>query len=230
MSPLIIALDINTKDKLHKIVEECSNESVVFKVGMELYYSLGEYALEYLSEKKKDIFLDLKLHDIPTTVNKAINSLMRFNIKIINVHALGGREMLLAARAAVTKTDVKLIAVTHLTSLDDSQIQNEIGINKSLLQSTMDLAKLAFDCKLDGVVCSAHEVAQIKQHICEDFICITPGIRFSSDTNSDQKRVMTPANAIRNKSDYLVMGRSITQSSSIKESLKKAIKEINENR
>ncbi len=230
MSPLIIALDINSKEKLHKIVDECSDEDVVFKVGMELYYSLGEYALEYLSQKKKDIFLDLKLHDIPTTVNKAIESLMRFNIKIINVHALGGREMLLAARAAVTKSDVKLIAVTHLTSLDESQIQSEIGINKSLLQSTLDLANLAFECKLDGVVCSAHEAALIKQHISEKFICITPGIRFGDDTSSDQKRVMTPANAIRNKSDYLVMGRSITQSSSIKGSLRRAIKEINESR
>ena len=229
MSPLIIALDINTKEELHHIVDECSNENIAFKVGMELYYSLGEYALEYLSAKKKDIFLDLKLHDIPTTVSKAIQSLMRFRIKIINVHALGGKNMLLAARSAITSSDIKLIAVTHLTSLDESQIKKEIGINKSLLQSTLDLAKLAYECKLDGVVCSAHEAAQIKKSTSDDFICVTPGIRFSDDKNNDQKRVMTPANAIKNKSDYLVMGRSITQSSSIKESVKKAIEEINEN-
>ena len=207
----VIALDFPSfeavKDFLALFPAE---ESLYLKVGMELYYATGPEIVSYLKGLGHSVFLDLKLHDIPNTVKSAMKVLSQLGVDMTNVHAAGGVEMMKAAREGLG-SQAKLIAVTQLTSTSEAQMQEFQNIKTSLQESVIHYAKKTAEAGLDGVVCSAQEVQVIKNATDPDFICLTPGIRPAGAAVGDQKRVMTPADAYQIGSDYIVVGRPITQ-------------------
>ncbi|HFU4377888.1 TPA: orotidine-5'-phosphate decarboxylase [Streptococcus suis] len=207
----IIALDFASKGEVQSFLEQFpAHEKLYVKVGMELYYAEGPSIISYLKDCGHSIFLDLKLHDIPNTVESAMRVLAKLGVDMTNVHAAGGVEMMKAARRGLG-ADAVLIAVTQLTSTSEEQMRTDQNIQTSLQDAVVRYAQKAAQADLDGVVCSAHEVALIKGATRSDFVCLTPGIRPAGDDLGDQKRVMTPAEAARIGSDYIVVGRPITR-------------------
>lgn len=207
----IIALDFASKGEVQSFLEQFpAHEKLYVKVGMELYYAEGPSIISYLKDCGHSIFLDLKLHDIPNTVESAMRVLAKLGVDMTNVHAAGGVEMMKAARRGLG-ADAVLIAVTQLTSTSEEQMRSDQNIQTSLQDAVVHYAQKAAQAGLDGVVCSAHEVALIKGATRSDFVCLTPGIRPAGDDLGDQKRVMTPAEAARIGSDYIVVGRPITR-------------------
>ena len=207
----VIALDFPSFEAVKEFLSLFPvEESLYLKVGMELYYAEGPGVVRYLKSLGHSVFLDLKLHDIPNTVKSAMKVLSQLGVDMTNVHAAGGVEMMRAAREGLG-TQAKLIAVTQLTSTSESQMQDFQNIQTSLQESVIHYAKKTAEAGLDGVVCSAQEVQLIKQATNPDFICLTPGIRPAGAAVGDQKRVMTPADAYQIGSDYIVVGRPITQ-------------------
>ena len=186
------------------------------KIGMELFYAEGPEMIRQLKARGHKVFLDLKLHDIPNTVKKAMQVIGAYGVDMVNVHAAGGVSMMKAAKeglmlgAARYADKPKLIAVTQLTSTDSETLHNELLIDKPMDEVVKQYAMNAKKAGLDGVVCSAYEAAEIHEACGADFITVTPGIRFVDNTNDDQKRVMTPAQAKLAGSDYIVVGRPIT--------------------
>lgn len=186
------------------------------KIGMELFYAEGPVMIKQLKERGHKVFLDLKLHDIPNTVRKSMQVLGEYGVDMVNVHAAGGIEMMRAAKeglmlgAARFAEKPKLIAVTQLTSTDEQTLHNELLIDKPMKEVVKQYALNAKEAGLDGVVCSAHEAAEIHKVCGEDFLTVTPGIRFAESASDDQKRVMSPAQAKDAGSDYIVVGRPIT--------------------
>ncbi|KHD86194.1 orotidine-5'-phosphate decarboxylase [Heyndrickxia ginsengihumi] len=213
----IIALDFSSWPEAKRFLSLFDSESLYVKVGMELFYQTGPKVIEELKEMGHDIFLDLKLHDIPNTVHKAMKGLAQLDVNMVNVHAAGGLEMMEAAVSGLNegtkqgKERPLIIAVTQLTSTSEEQMQKEQGIKGSLKDSVLRYAALAHQAGLDGVVCSALEACEIRNHIGSQFLSITPGIRFAGDELSDQKRVVTPALAKEYGSSAIVVGRSITK-------------------
>lgn len=211
-NPLIVALDFpNSQQALH-FVEQLNPQQCRLKVGFELFISAGPKFIEKLHHKGFGVFLDLKLHDIPNTVAAACRAAARLGVWMLNVHASGGMDMLKAAKNALASVEnpPKLIAVTVLTSLTDDNLL-EIGIQRKLSEQVIRLARLADVAGLDGVVCSAHEAAWLRQNLGDEFLLVTPGIRLRDGEVHDQKRVMTPVEALRLGANYLVIGRAITQ-------------------
>ena len=207
----VIALDFPGFEEVKEFLALFpEDESLYVKVGMELYYAAGPEVVRYIKDKGHAVFLDLKLHDIPNTVESAMRVLRGLGVDMTNVHAAGGVEMMQAARRGLGD-EAKLIAVTQLTSTSEEQMQAWQNIQSSLQDSVVNYAKWTKDAGLDGVVCSAHEVALIKEATDADFITLTPGIRPEGAAVGDQKRVMTPAAAREIGSDYIVVGRPITQ-------------------
>ena len=207
----VIALDFPSFEAVKEFLSLFpAEESLYLKVGMELYYAEGPGVVRYLKSLGHSVFLDLKLHDIPNTVKSAMKVLSQLGVDMTNVHAAGGVEMMKAAREGLG-TQAKLIAVTQLTSTSERQMQDFQNIQTSLQESVIHYAKKTAEAGLDGVVCSAQEVQLIKQATNPDFICLTPGIRPAGAAVEDQKRVMTPADAYQIGSDYIVVGRPITQ-------------------
>ncbi|CKH81663.1 orotidine-5-phosphate decarboxylase [Streptococcus pneumoniae] len=207
----IIALDFPSFESVKEFLALFpAEESLYLKVGMELYYAAGPKIVSYLKALGHSVFLDLKLHDIPNTVKSAMKILSQLGVDMTNVHAAGGVEMMKAAREGLG-SQAKLIAVTQLTSTSEAQMQEFQNIQTSLQESVIHYAKKTAEADLDGVVCSAQEVQVIKQATNPDFICLTPGIRPAGAAVGDQKRVMTPADAYQIGSDYIVVGRPITQ-------------------
>ena len=210
-SDVIVALDFkNLEETLAFLAPFSGHDQLYLKVGMELYLQNGPQVLSALKERGHRIFLDLKLHDIPNTVKSAMKVLSQLGVDMTNVHAAGGVEMMKAAREGLG-TQAKLIAVTQLTSTSEAQMREFQNIQTSLQESVIHYAKKTAEAGLDGVVCSAQEVQLIKQATNPDFICLTPGIRPQGAAVGDQKRVMTPADAYQIGSDYIVVGRPITQ-------------------
>lgn len=206
----IIALDFASKGEVQSFLEQFpAHEKLYVKVGMELYYAEGPSIISYLKDCGHSIFLDLKLHDIPNTVESAMRVLAKLGVDMTNVHAAGGVEMMKAARRGLG-SDAVLIAVTQLTSTSEEQMRSDQNIQTSLQNAVVHYAQKAAQAGLDGVVCSAHEVSLIKAATSSDFVCLTPGIRPAGGEVGDQKRVMTPAEAARIGSDYIVVGRPIT--------------------
>ena len=207
----VIALDFPsfqaTKEFLALFPAE---EKLYVKVGMEIYYAVGPEIVRYLKSLGHSVFLDLKLHDIPNTVKSAMKVLSELGVDMTNVHAAGGVEMMKSAREGLGN-QAKLIAVTQLTSTSEEQMRDFQNIQTSLQESVIHYAKKTAEAGLDGVVCSAQEVKLIKEATSKDFICLTPGIRPAGAAVGDQKRVMTPADAYHIGSDYIVVGRPITQ-------------------
>lgn len=207
----VIALDFPSFEAVKEFLALFpAEESLYLKVGMELYYATGPEIVSYLKGLGHSVFLDLKLHDIPNTVKSAMKILSQLGVDMTNVHAAGGVEMMKAAREGLG-TQAKLIAVTQLTSTSEAQMQEFQNIQTSLQESVIHYAKKTAEAGLDGVVCSAQEVELIKQATNPEFICLTPGIRPAGADVEDQKRVMTPADAYQIGSDYIVVGRPITQ-------------------
>ncbi len=210
-SRVIVALDYADAKSALTLVDRLEPSACKLKVGKELFTAAGPPFVATVAQRGFDIFLDLKFHDIPNTVAQACKAAARLGVWMINVHALGGRAMMNAAREAIESAQQKpkLIAVTVLTSIGDRDLR-EIGIDASLPDEVMKLAMLAGDCGLDGVVCSAHEAAAIRDRFGSDFLRVTPGMRLPEDSAGDQKRVMTPQVAIQSGASYLVIGRSVT--------------------
>ncbi|HFI0507007.1 TPA: orotidine-5'-phosphate decarboxylase [Streptococcus suis] len=207
----IIALDFAGREEVEAFLNEFpAQEKLYVKVGMELYYAEGPSIISYLKDCGHSIFLDLKLHDIPNTVESAMRVLAKLGVDMTNVHAAGGVEMMQAARRGLG-SDAVLIAVTQLTSTSEEQMRSDQNIQTSLQDAVVHYAQKAAQAGLDGVVCSAHEVSLIKAATSSDFVCLTPGIRPAGGEVGDQKRVMTPAEATRIGSDYIVVGRPITR-------------------
>ncbi|HEM6308862.1 TPA: orotidine-5'-phosphate decarboxylase [Streptococcus suis] len=207
----IIALDFASKVEVQSFLEQFpAHEKLYVKVGMELYYAEGPSIISYLKDCGHSIFLDLKLHDIPNTVESAMRVLAKLGVDMTNVHATGGVEMMKAARRGLG-ADAVLIAVTQLTSTSEEQMRSDQNIQTSLQDAVVHYAQRAAQAGLDGVVCSAHEVSLIKGATSSDFICLTPGIRPAGGEVGDQKRIMSPSEAARIGSDYIVVGRPITR-------------------
>ena len=211
-SRVIVALDYADAKSAIALVDRLQPAACKLKVGQELFTAAGPAFIATLAQRGFDLFLDLKFHDIPNTVAQACKAAAQLGAWMINVHALGGRGMMNAAREAIESAPRKpnLIAVTVLTSMAEPDLR-EVGIDASPLVEAMKLAELAAECGLDGVVCSAHEVAAIRDRLGNSFLRITPGIRLPEDGAGDQKRVMTPQMAIAAGASYLVIGRSVTR-------------------
>lgn len=213
----IIALDVPTQAEALAFLEKFGTEKLFVKIGMELFYSAGPELIQKVKEKGHWIFLDLKLHDIPNTVYRAMKRLAALGVDMVNVHAAGGQEMMRAAIQGLEegvpagKERPLLIAVTQLTSTSEESMQREQLIPRTLDESVVHYAKLTHEAGLDGVVCSALEAKKIMQATAETFLCVTPGIRPVDSEVGDQKRVATPANAREWGSAYIVVGRPITQ-------------------
>jgi len=226
-SRIIVPLDFNTVEQALELVEKLQPDLCRLKVGKELFTITGPVLVEKLISKGFDIFLDLKFHDIPTTVARACAVAADSGVWMVNVHASGGSEMMSLAREEIDKKSHHplLIGVTILTSMNQEAL-TEIGIQCSVEEQVMRLAQLTFNAGLDGIVCSAHEVKMLRDNLGEKFKLITPGIRPSSSNNDDQKRVMTPGQAIKAGSDYLVIGRPITRAADPGQALKEISEEI----
>jgi orotidine-5'-phosphate decarboxylase len=211
-SRIIVALDYADANSAVALVDRLDPAACRLKVGKELFTAAGPDLVATLAQRGFDIFLDLKFHDIPNTVAQACKAAARLGVWMINVHALGGRAMLQAARDAIGSETRRplLIAVTVLTSMAESDLC-EVGIEGKPLDAALRLAILARDCGLDGVVCSAHEAGPIRQRLGEQFLRITPGIRLTGDAAGDQKRVMTPRLAFESGASFVVIGRSVTR-------------------
>lgn len=231
-NPIIIALDVSSREELEKVLPKSLSDLKPFvKVGMELFYQEGPALVKALKEEGFKIFLDLKLHDIPTTVRKAMRGLAKLGVDMVNVHAAGGAKMMNEALKGLeegTPSEAKrplLIAVTQLTSTDQEMLEKEILINEPIEDVVCAYAKLAFRSGLDGVVCSPWEAQRVKQATAETFITVTPGIRLASEQADDQKRIATPGKARALGSDYIVVGRSITRSDNPVEAYQQILKE-----
>ena len=212
---LIVALDFADYTAAMSLVDQLDPNQCALKVGSEMFTLFGPDFVKTLVAKQFKIFLDLKFHDIPNTVAHACKAAADLGVWMLNVHASGGLPMMLAARDALLShgnSRPLLIAVTVLTSMNTAELQ-ATGIHEPLEQRVCALARLANDAQLDGVVSSAHEVPAIKTACGQDFITVTPGIRLASDNPDDQARIITPQRAIEAGSDYLVVGRPITQAS-----------------
>jgi orotidine-5'-phosphate decarboxylase len=212
-SPIVVALDYPTMAQSIEMAKRLDPEQCRVKVGKELFTTAGPVILDELHKLGFEIFLDLKFHDIPNTVANAVSVAARAGVWMVNVHASGGRRMMEASANAVQQlpdNKTLLIAVTVLTSMDQSDLI-EIGIDATPEQHVKRLAALAKSSGMDGVVCSAQESSMLSADLGKDFVLVTPGIRPTGSDQGDQKRIMTPAEAMAAGSHYLVMGRPITQ-------------------
>ena len=215
---LILALDMPEHVYALEIVDKYSDYINIFKVGLELFTSCGPRIVEDIKKKGKKVFLDLKFHDIPNTVSKAALAAMKLGVYMFNLHASGGLEMMKRCKDSVVEVCLKenidrpkILAVTVLTSLSREILRDELGIQYGLRTHVSHLSALALKAGLDGVVASAREVEIIRNHCGKGFLIVTPGIRPSWTPPDDQKRTMTPKDAIREGADYLVIGRAVLQ-------------------
>ncbi|MDD4737251.1 MAG: orotidine-5'-phosphate decarboxylase [Kiritimatiellae bacterium] len=211
MPELIVALDLPSSQNIPAILDHLPPELTFFKLGLELFCAEGPDALNPLLERKMNIFLDLKLHDIPHTVERAVHSAAAHGVKLLTVHACGGKAMLTAAaKAAAACGDQApaLIGVTTLTSLNQDDF-SDLGISRTLSEQALALGRLARDAGIDGLVTSVHEAAALRAALGPDILLVTPGIRLPTDDIGDQKRIATPFAAVQAGADYLVVGRPI---------------------
>ncbi len=210
---VIIACDFPNAEQTLTFLDKFTEEKPFVKIGMELFYAEGPEIVRQIKARGHRIFLDLKLHDIPNTVKKAMAVLSRLDVDICNLHAAGGLDMMRAAAEGLTRPDGTrplLIAVTQLTSIDQKRMEEELLISRPLEDVVMQYAVNAKAAGLDGVVCSPLEAGKVHQTCGEDFLTVTPGIRFAESESGDQQRITTPAQARELGSDYIVVGRPIT--------------------
>ena len=210
---VIVACDFSSAEQVFAFLDKFTGKKPFVKIGMELYYAEGPAIVKEIKARGHKIFLDLKLHDIPNTVKKAMSVLSRLDVDICNLHAAGTTAMMQGALEGLTREDGSrplLIAVTQLTSTDQESMERDILIKEPIDQVVMHYAKTAKNAGLDGIVCSPLEAGKVHDTCGKDFLTITPGVRFADGEVGDQKRVMTPAQAKEIGSDYIVVGRPIT--------------------
>ena len=210
---VIIACDFSSAEATFAFLDKFTDVKPFVKIGMELYYAEGPAIVKEIKARGHKIFLDLKLHDIPNTVKKAMSVLSNLDVDICNLHAAGTGPMMKAALEGLTRADGTrplLIAVTQLTSTDEETMKRDLLIDQPLDKVVMHYAKNAADCGLDGVVCSPLEAGKVHEVCGEKFLTVTPGVRFAGGDVGDQKRVTTPEKAKELGSDYIVVGRPIT--------------------
>ena len=227
-TPVVVALDFEQKADALNLVSQLDPTLCRLKIGKEMFTHFGPQFVQQLQQRHFDVFLDLKFHDIPNTVAKAVKAAADLGVWMVNVHASGGSKMMHAAREALTTYGADkpyLIAVTVLTSMEQSDL-TELGINQTPEQQVLKLATLTHQVGLDGVVCSAQEAALLKQQFGKHFCLVTPGIRPASSSQDDQKRVMTPAQALFAGVDYMVIGRPITKALHPLQALNAIVQEI----
>ena len=226
---VIIACDFDSAEKTFAFLDQFTGRKPFVKIGMELFYAEGPSIVREIKERGHKIFLDLKLHDIPNTVKSAMKVLSRLDVDMCNLHAAGASAMMKGAIEGLTREDGTrpiLIAVTQLTSTDAETLKNELLIDVPMVETVMSYAKNAADSGLDGVVCSSLEAALVKEKCGEDFMTVTPGIRFADSDVGDQKRIMTPEKAGKSGCDYIVMGRPITQAEDPVAAYRRAMKDF----
>ncbi|TDB57264.1 orotidine-5'-phosphate decarboxylase [Photorhabdus khanii] len=212
-SPVIVALDYDNQDAALAFADKIDPQDCRLKVGKEMFTLNGPQFVKLLHQRGFEVFLDLKFHDIPNTTARAVAAAAEMGVWMVNVHASGGARMMAAAKEALLpygNAAPLLIAVTVLTSMEQSDLQG-IGIDITPAQQAERLAKLTQECGLDGVVCSAHEAMQLKNACGQDFRLVTPGIRPAGSEAGDQRRIMTPEQAVLAGVDYMVIGRPITR-------------------
>lgn len=231
---LIVALDVASLEEVKQIVSVLGEDVSFYKVGMELFYAVGEEVIHYLKDQGKDVFLDLKMHDIPNTVAQGVASLTRLGANLLTIHGQGGKPMMAAAVAKVTETAnalgverPKLLAITVLTSFDE-EVWAATGGSLPIQDEVVRLAKLAKESGMDGVVASPLEAKLIREACGEDFLIVTPGVRPTFAATNDQKRVATPSRALQDGASHLVIGRPITKWENPKEAVTMIIKEMGE--
>ncbi len=226
---VIIACDFGSAEQTFAFLDRFTEEKPFVKIGMELFYAEGPQIVREIKKRGHKIFLDLKLHDIPNTVKKAMRSLSALDADIVNVHAAGTRAMMEAALEGLTRPDGTrplLIAVTQLTSTDQRALEEELLIDMPIEDAVMFYAKNAAMAGLDGVVCSPLEAGQVHEACGAGFLTVTPGIRFADGDRGDQKRVTTPAIARLLGADYIVVGRPVTQSGDPVAAYRRCVKEF----
>ena len=228
---IIIALDVKDKEEAAKVVSGLK-DARTFKVGLELFTAEGPALFQKLRVLRKDIFLDLKLHDIPNTVAGAVRSAVRHGVQMMTIHTSGGKEMMARAAAAARETSEAeklprplLLGVTVLTSLKSAELE-EVGMNPDVSGQVIRLAGLAKAAGMDGVVCSPQEIEIVRKEFGRELLVVTPGIRPAWAAAQDQKRIMTPAEAVAKGADYLVIGRPITGAPSPSEAFQKIVEEL----
>lgn len=229
---IVLALDVETLEEAKKLVDELNPYVGTFKVGLQLYTGFGNEIIDYIKSKNSNFFLDVKLMDIPNTVKKASENIVLRGANFYNVHALGGLEMMKQSKEGAYKAAEKLgkkppliLAVTVLTSISQEVLDNEIKVNTQVRELAINLAKLAKEAGLDGVVASVHELRAIKEACGEDFKVLCPGIRPLWSLKDDQKRIATPAQALKDGADFLVIGRAVTAAADRVEAMKKIYEE-----
>ncbi|HLR66083.1 orotidine-5'-phosphate decarboxylase [Virgibacillus alimentarius] len=230
MNRIYLALDFPCWKEAKQFIEWNELKGVPVKVGMELFYREGPAVIERLKDNNHPIFLDLKLHDIPTTVNKAMKNIAKLGVDMVSTHATGGSEMIQAAKEGLLSGlsdgyKTQLMAITVLTSMDKDSLNNELLLPGEVEENVVRFAKLAEQNGADGVVCSPHEAKQIKAACGPSFLSVTPGIRLQLSEKNDQKRIATPAYAREHGADNLVIGRSITKANDPYEAYQQAVKE-----
>ncbi len=211
---VIIACDFSSAEETLAFLDRFTDVKPFVKIGMELFYGAGPDIVRQIKQRGHKIFLDLKCHDIPNTVKKTMAVLSKLDVDMTNLHAAGTKAMMEAALEGLTRPDGTrpiLIAVTQLTSTDEQRMHDELLISESLPETVMHYAENAKDAGLDGVVCSPLEAAVVKERCGKSFLTITPGVRFADSAKDDQRRIMTPAQAKEIGSDFIVVGRPITQ-------------------
>jgi len=233
---LVLALDVDDFKKAEELVNRLSDYVGVFKIGSQLFTAEGTKVVNMVNEKGGKVFLDLKFHDIPNTVARAAEVVTKLGVYIFTIHTSGGYKMMKAAAEATTKTSLALgiskplvLGVTLLTSINQEILEKEIGIKKKLKEQVVALAKLAQAASLDGVVASPQEIKEIRAACGDDFVILTPGIRLSGksiDDQDDQKRIMTPREALKLGADFLVIGRPIRNAINPVEAAKKILREM----
>ncbi|MCQ2561579.1 MAG: orotidine-5'-phosphate decarboxylase [Clostridia bacterium] len=227
---VIIACDFASAEETFAFLDKFTGKKPFVKIGMELYYAEGPAIVREIKARGHKIFLDLKLHDIPNTVKKAMAVLSSLDVDITNLHAAGTKAMMEAAIEGLTKEDgtrnTMLIAVTQLTSTDQESMERDIMIHEPLDKVVMHYAKTAMEAGLDGVVCSPLESGKVHESCGENFLTVTPGVRFADGDKGDQKRVMTPAQAREIGSDYIVVGRPITKAEDPVAAYERCLKEF----
>lgn len=224
---IIVALDVADRASALNMARQLDPKLCRVKVGKESFVGGSPQMIGDLRDLGFEVFLDLKFHDIPNTVAAACKSAMKLGVWMLNVHACGGRDMLLAARTAVDSGTTKLIAVTVLTSLTETALR-EVGVSSGVEEQVLRLANLTRECGLDGVVCSAREAAMLRASIKTPFVLVTPGVRLPAAAKDDQVRVVTPQQALHAGADYLVIGRPITAAKDSRAALEEIYAMINQ--
>ena len=226
---VIIACDFASAEATYAFLDRFTEEKPFVKIGMELFYAEGPAIVREIHNRGHKIFLDLKLHDIPNTVQKAMAVLSRLNVDMVNLHAAGTKAMMEAALKGLTREDGTrpiLLAVTQLTSTSEERMHDELLISGSIGDCVCHYAQMAKEAGLDGVVCSPLEAGMVKQHCGADFLTVTPGIRFADGQVGDQVRITTPAQAKEKGSDYIVVGRPITAAEDPVAAYRQCVKEF----